>query len=222
MKEMRNILGWLGMAEQREIMTAAESHIAETCKTVFHLAEAVKAFVAGDLSARTVAIENVRQSERAADKLKARMIGQLSVDLLMPPDRADLIRLANALDKIADSTNRAARLLWFIEEKLPDNILKHMSVSTELIVAAVAKLRNAISAMSQNQIQAAMENCVEVERIEHEADDQKRNLLDSILRAQLQAATLLLCYNLAEALEGVTDKVETASDLINLLAVKAK
>jgi predicted phosphate transport protein (TIGR00153 family) len=133
-----------------------------------------------------------------------------------------LIRLANALDKIADSTNRAARLLWFIEEKLPDNILKHMSVSTELIVAAVAKLRNAISAMSQNQIQAAMENCVEVERIEHEADDQKRNLLDSILRAQLQAATLLLCYNLAEALEGVTDKVETASDLINLLAVKAK
>lgn len=222
MKERRNILGWLGMEERHDIMKVAEAHIAETCKTVSHLAEAVRAFVAGDLAARTSAIDNVRQSERAADKLKARMVDQLTNDLMLPPDREDLIRLAKALDKVADSTNRAARLLWFIEEKLPDNILRNTSASTDLIVASVDKLREAILALSRDQVAAALDNCREVERLEHEADDQKRNLLEAILRASLQPATLLLCYNLAEALEGVTDKVENAGDLVNQLAVKAK
>lgn len=210
------------MEERHDIMKVAEAHIAETCKAVSHLAEAVRALVAGDLAARTSAIENVRQSERVADRLKDRMIEQLSGDIMLPPDHEELVRLAKALDKIADSTNRAARLLWFIEERLPENVLRNMSASTDLIVTAVDRLRGAILALSRNEVARALENCRDIDRLEHEADDQKRNLLDAILRASLQPATLLLSYNLAEALEGVTDKVENAGDMVNLMASRAQ
>ena len=38
----------------------------------------------------------------------------------------------------------------------------------------------------------------------------------------LEAADLLLTYNLAEALESITDRIDTAADLIKRLNVKAK
>jgi predicted phosphate transport protein (TIGR00153 family) len=119
MSETRNILGWLGMAEEQSVMRDAEQHVRETCHTVAALFEAAQAFVSGDNAAKMKAIEEVRKSERAADELVWKMINKLSEGLLLPPDREDLLRFAKALDAIADSTNRAARLLGFIEKGLP-------------------------------------------------------------------------------------------------------
>lgn len=222
MKETSNIFGWLGAAEKHSILRDAERHIEDTCQAVAFLADAVKALVAGDHSAKGIAIENVRQSERAADKLLNRMVEQMTEGLVLPLDREDLMRLAKALDKIADSTNSAAKHLWFIEERLPDAVLTQMSAATELIVLAVQKLREAIRAMSRHEIKEAMDSCEEVERVEHEADDQKRHFLGAVLKAKLEPPMLLVCYNLAESLESVTDKVEAVSDLLKLLAVKCK
>lgn len=222
MKERTNILAWLGMAEHNTVLRDAEAHVEETCKTVSYLVEAVKALVSGDVNAKTVAIENVRQSEREADKLLSRMVRELSEGLLLPPDREDLLRFARALDKVADWTNSAARLMWFLDERLPESVLKQISLSTELIVASVGKLRQAIHAISHENVQEALSFCEDVERLEHQADDQKRHLIAAILQAQLSPANLLLCYNLAEGLEGVTDQIETAADTIKMMAVKSR
>ena len=54
MKSMRNILSWLGDAKEHAVLTEAELHVDETCKTVAFLAAAVRAHIAGDLSALAV------------------------------------------------------------------------------------------------------------------------------------------------------------------------
>jgi predicted phosphate transport protein (TIGR00153 family) len=222
MKGSGNILSWIGHAEGQSVILVAEQHIQETCRTVAFLSEAIKAFVAGDLSAKTLAIEKVKESERAADKLVWRMIYDLSEGLLLPPDREDLMRFAKGLDKIADTTNRAAQLLGFIEGRPPDGVLKNMSISSELIIQAAEQLRQAIHAYGKNDLKDSLAHCQEVERLEHEADDQKRLLIDAILRAHLSSADLLLSYNLAEAMEAITDRIETSSDLIKVVAVKSR
>jgi uncharacterized protein Yka (UPF0111/DUF47 family) len=61
-----------------------------------------------------------------------------------------------------------------------------------------------------------------VDRIEHEADDQKKLLIESIIHAKLEPTSLLLSYELAEYLEGVTDKIEDAADFLKVLAIKAR
>lgn len=220
-REVRNILGWLGIEEGRSTLVDAEKHIEETCKTVGALAEAIRAFVAGDLTGRTIAIEKVKEYERAADKLRATMVDKLSEGLLLPPDREDLMRFAHALDKISDSTNKAARILGLIEGPLPENVLKNLTIGCEQIVRAVAELKEAIRAMTRNDIKAALRHCDEVERLEHDADDQKRLVLDAILHARLDPPTLLLSYNLAEALEAITDKIDTVADMVRLISVKS-
>jgi len=221
-KGAQNILGWLGMEEARSVMHDAEQHILETCKTVTCLSEAVAAFLAGDLNGKMVAIQRVKESERSADKLLWKMIEELSEGLLLPPDREDLLRFVTALDKIADTTNKAARILAFIENRPPDEVLRNIAVSVQLIVKAAETLRSSIHAAVHNDIRQALALCAEVERYEHEADDQKRVLIAAVLHAKLEAADLLLTYNLAEALESITDRIDTAADHIKRLNVKAK
>ena len=44
----------------------------------------------------------------------------------------------------------------------------------------------------------------------------------AIVHAGIEPAALLLCYHLAEALEAVTDRIDTASDYVKLVAVRAR
>jgi len=222
MKEARNILGWLGMAEEQSILQDAQKHVEEIYKTVAYFSDAIKAFIQGDSAAKTAAIENVRQSEHAADILRSKMIDELSEGLLLPLDREELMQFVKGLDKIADWTNGAARILGFIEQKLPENILKNISTGTDLIFSSISKLKEAIQAITKNDLKKALQDCADVDRIEHDADDQKKILIESVIHAKLEPATLLLCYQLAEYLEGVTDKIEDAADFIKVLAIKSK
>lgn len=222
MKESRNILGWLGMAEEQSILKDAQKHVDETYKTVAYFSDAVNAFIRGDLAAKTAAIEKVRQSEHEADLLRSKMVSELSEGLLLPLDREELMHFVKGLDKIADWTNGAARILGFIEQKLPENILKNISSGTDLIVTSISKLKEAIQSITGNDLKKALSDCEDVDRIEHEADDQKKALIESIIHAKLEPAALLLCYQLAEYLEGVTDKIEDAADFIKVLAIKSK
>jgi len=222
MKEIRNILGWLGMAEEQSILKDAQKHVEETCKTVSYFAEAVNAFIKGDLQAKMAAISNVRESEHRADLLKAKMVEELAKGILLPPDREDLMHFVNTLDKIADWTNSSARLLAFIEGKLPENILSNIALATDLIVNSISKLKESINAVAINDLKRALENCAEVDRFEHEADDQKKALIEAILHAKPEPAILMLTYNLAEYLEGVTDKIEDAADFVKIIAIKSK
>ncbi len=222
MKEIRNILGWLGMAEEQSIIQDAQKHVEETYKTVTHFSDAVNAFIRGDLNAKTVAIENVRESEHQADVLRSKMVKELSESLLLPPDREDLMHFVRTLDKIADWTNGAARILGFIEHKLPESILKNISAATELIFNSISKLKEAIAALTKNDLKKALQDCEDVDRIEHEADDQKKLLIESIIHAKLEPTSLLLSYQLAEYMEGVTDKIEDAADFVKVVAIKSK
>lgn len=222
MKETRNILGWLGMAEQQSIMQDARLHVEETYKTVNFFAEAVSAFAKGDVKAKSAAIEEVRKSEHRADILRSKMVDELSEGLLMPPDREDLMHFVKTLDRIADWTNGAARLLGFIEQKLPENITANIAKATDIIVQSISSLKSGIEALAKNDLKKALMDCEMVGRFEHEADDQKKASIETIIHSKLEPAILLLSYQLSEYLEGVTDKIEDAADVIKVLAIKSR
>jgi predicted phosphate transport protein (TIGR00153 family) len=222
MKDTRNILAWIGAEEGRAVLDDARDHVEETCNTVRLFAEEVKAFISGDAAGRAAALEAVAKSEHEADTLKAKMVRMLSDSLLLPPERQDLLTLVKTLDKIADRTLSTGRLLAFIETRLPEGVLKNISASTELIVRSVAKLKEGIDNLLKNDAKGAIECCEEADRIEHDADDQKRVLIEAIIHASLDPTSLLLSYHLAEYLEGITDRIEDAAHLIKGFALKAR
>ena len=222
MKETRNILAWIGAAEGKAVLDDARDHVEETCNTVRLFSEEVKAFISGDTAARAAALEAASQSERKADTIKARMVRTLSDSLLLPPDRQDLLTLVKTLDKIADRTLSTGRLLNYIEARLPDGVLANISASTELIVLSVAKLKDGINSLIRNDAKGAIANCEEADRLEHDADDQKRVLIEAIIHAYLDPTALLLSYHLAEYLEGITDRIEDAAHLVKGFALRTR
>lgn len=222
MKESRNILGWLGMKQEQLVLEDANKHVDVTYQTVEWFKKAIQAFISGDAQGKQKAIKMVRECERQADALRSKMVDELSEGLLVPPDREDLMHFVKSLDRIADWTNGAARILDFIEAKLPQAVLTELSVGTDLIFTSISKLREGIQSVMKNDLKQAIIDCNEVEVCETKADDQKRVLIGLIIKAKLDAPTLLLTYQLAEYMEGVTDKIEDAADFIKVVAIKSK
>lgn len=222
MKETRNILAWIGAAEGKAVLDDARDHVEETCKTVRFFSEEVEAFISGDAAGRASALTAAAESERRADTIKAKMVRALSDSLLLPPEREDLLSLVKTLDKIADRTLSTGRLLNYIEASLPEGVLANISAATELIVRSVAKLKDGIDSLIRNDAKGAIANCEEADRIEHDADDQKRVLIEAIIHASLDPTSLLLGYHLAESMEGITDRIEDAAHLVKGFALKAR
>ncbi|MGE4357493.1 MAG: DUF47 domain-containing protein [Candidatus Omnitrophota bacterium] len=221
MKESRNILGWLGMKQETLVLEDAKKHVEVTYQTVAWFREAILSFIKGDSKNKQKAIEKVRECEREADSLRSKMIDRLSEGVLVPPDREDLMHFVKSLDRIADWTNGSARFLDFLDEKLPGDTLEGISQATEIIFGSITKLKEGIESLMKNDLKQAIKDCNEVELYETKADDQKKILIGTIIKANLTASTLLLVYQLAEYMEGVTDKIEDAADFIKLLAIKS-
>jgi len=101
-------------------------------------------------------------------------------------------------------------------------VLSNISSSTKIIIDSISKLREGIDALTKNDLKRALADCEEVDRLEHEADDQKKTLIESLIHANLEPVVFFLCYQLAEYLEGVTDKIEDAADFVKVVAIKSK
>lgn len=220
--EFRNIFGWLGMKQEEVMLRDAEHHVDVTYETVMNFKKAIEAYIKGDLPARDKFIEKVHQMEKEADVIRTTMVDILSESPLLPPDREDLLHFIKSLDRIADWTNSTSKLLGFLDEKLPQKIMENLSIATELIFEGISTLRNAIRALIKNDLKHAIKYSYEVNVLESKADDHKQNLIGVIIHAKLDAATLLLVYQLAEYLEGVTDKIEDAADFVRIIAIKSK
>jgi len=221
MRETRNIFSWLSKAEEHSIFQDARKHVEETHQTVVHFSEAVEAFIEKDLNAKTTAIEKVRESEHRADILRLKMVDDLSESLFQPPDREDLVQFVETLDKIADWTSSAARILGFIEQEFPQSVLKNMSSASDIIITSISKLKDAIDALAHNNFKEAIARYEDVDRLEHEADDRKKLLIEAIIHANLEPVGLVLSYQLAEYMEGITDKIEDTAHLVRRIAIRA-
>jgi len=222
MREGRNIFGWLGIKQEEMILVDAREHVKITYQTVEHFKQAVSYYIANNEAAKKDEIAKVRECEQKADELRKKMTDRLSEGILVPPDREDLMHFVRSLDRIADWTNGAARLLDFLKKPLPQTVLKELALASDIIFESISKLNDAIQALMQNELKKAIADCHEVDLCETKADDQKKLLLESLLNTDIPTPLLLVTYQLAEYLESITDKIEDASDFIKLLAIKAQ
>jgi len=220
--ESRNIFGWLGMKQEEAILRDAQQHVDITYEIVDDFKKAVKAYVDGDYKLRAELVRQIREKERQADVMRSKMVEVLSESSVLPPDREDLMHFVKTLDRIADWTCGTARLLNFLEEQLSAEIMKNISIATDIIYDSIYKLKDSIHSLAKSDIKQAIKDCLEVEELESKADDQKQALIAEIVHSKLEAGKLVIVYHLAEYLEGITDKIEDAADSIRVIAIKAK
>ena len=158
-------------------------------------------------------------AERQADFIRRDLLDKLSEGILLPPDREDLIHFVKRMDSIADSANAAARLFQFLDKPLPNGIPTKLYEFVRTALLATNKLGEAIEAMAKEK-KAVLALCTEVEFLEEEGDEQKKELTGIMLKSNLDAGTLILLHDLIESIEETCDRAEDSADLVRVFAVK--
>lgn len=217
-----NIFNWLGMKEEKDVLSLSTKHVKSVLSCVNTLVRVVECYQSGDSGGKHARIGETGAFEREADQHRIEMIRRISENVIAPMDREDLLKFTLTVDRIADWTYGAARLFTYLEKPLPADITSCFLSSAHRIVAGVVNLQEAIDFLLAGKHKDAIEKTLNTSRLESQEDDQKHATLGKILHSNIPTAQMLVTYNLAEHLEGITDKIEDAADFIRIIAVKTK
>lgn len=166
----------------------------------------------------------IKDKEHAADQVVHTVNNQLSTTFIHPIDREDIVAFTKTLDDVIDDIHHAAQAFARIYElKETSPFAKHL---TRVIWRECEKLSLVCSLLrnpSQN-IAEITQICVEVHRLENEADDlyaQAKHLLYQQLQQEEIRITAYLAWSeIYSVLERITDKAEDCANIAEQIAMK--
>ncbi len=166
-----------------------------------------------DLGAR---LDHLQEIEHRGDELTHAIITTLNQTFITPFDREDIHRLTSSLDDVLDYVNSAGMRLRLYRIDAPPPVAAELA---GLIVQQSEELAKGVSLLEQNQ--RVLEHCVEVHRLENEADRVSRNAIAELFDEEKDPIRLIKMKELYEVLETATDKAEDAANVLEAVALKS-
>src|SRR5579872_4925609 len=111
------------------------------------------------------AVEQFRELEHRGDDMTHAIINKLNQTFITPFDREDIHRLASSLDDVLDFMNAAAERIWMYKIADPPPAAAKLS---KLVLSQCEALGQAVSHLQNNG--DVLARCVEIKRLENEAD----------------------------------------------------
>jgi len=173
------------------------------------------------------AAERIAMAEREADDVKRRVELHLYSGTLFVGLKEDFLRLAEAIDQIADKSKDASRALASRQpgkEEMDELYECHIKIR-EIVastVEIVKLLERSVELMSTDK-KASLQLAQQVERTEEKLDDMKLDVLKYLTQKERSISTLtyLQARDFVFLLDMVADTAEEASDVITAMIVKS-
>lgn len=154
----------------------------------------------------------IKDIEHRADTVTHRTVELLHKTFITPLDREDIHQLISRLDDILDYIEAASEriFLYGITTQPPEakKLAEICTLSAEHIQKAVAMLEDL------KQPEAIVKHCVEVNRLENEADSVLRAAMAKLFREEQDTRQLIKLKEIFELLETVTDRCEDVANII--------
>ncbi len=162
--------------------------------------------------------------EHEADTLRRELLIQISQSELKAIMREDFTTLVKRIDRIANTTDGAARRLSGIAEKdfeyLGEGILSKMSEIIRQSVNATKILFNLIKRMTEIDHSEILRICEKIQKIEHDCDilhSTIYEMLNKLGEVPFNHFVAIQISNFVDMIETISDKVEDVSDYIEVL-----
>lgn len=163
-------------------------------------------------------LEQLKEHEHTGDKITHEVIDLLRETFLTPFDRSDMYLLTVKLDDILDIIfyigNRMTRYNINEMPKEVTKLAKILLKSTEELSRALADLSN------PKHTQKVLDHCVEINRLENEADEQVNHVVEELFGGGWEALDIIKIKELVENLEAAADKCEDVSNIIEGIILK--
>ncbi len=185
-----------------------------------NLVEAVCHFreVVADPSGLQAGIEKMKEFEHQGDRITHEALDKLNTTFITPFDREDIHTLAVRLDDILDAADAAGqRLLVYRIGKVPPKFLE----LADLLVESAKEVQKAVLALpDRKKITSAIASCVEINRLETEADVLHREALAELFSNTHDAIEVIKLKDLFSFLEEATDRCEDVANVIETIIIK--
>jgi predicted phosphate transport protein (TIGR00153 family) len=160
-------------------------------------------------------IGELRRVERTGDEITHNVFTKLNSTFITPFDREDIHALASSLDDVLDFLNAAgARIVMYRITNPPPAALD----LARLILQQAQELHRALPLLQKNG--DILTHCVEINRIENEADVVSRAAIGRLFDEEKDPITLIKIKELLEFLEAATDKAEDVANVLETVVLK--
>ncbi|HVY29476.1 MAG TPA: DUF47 family protein [Polyangiaceae bacterium] len=154
----------------------------------------------------------VKEAEDAGDKITHETIARLHKTWITPIDRADIHSLITALDDVLDLVEAVSERVALYEVKESPEFVVKLTDSLELATVAVDK---AIKLLPQvKQPKEMLDLCVEINRLENEADNAYRHGLATLFKGGYDAIEVMKWRDIIDNLESATDRCEDVANIL--------
>ena len=156
--------------------------------------------------------------EHKGDNVTHEIITESRRTFLTPFDREDITLLAQSLDDVIDFIHSAADFILIYRVEQPTQRAKELA---DIIVTSTLEVQKAIGLLT-NQIDQTqiLKHCVEINRMENEADIIYRTALVELFANMTDEKLLIKWREIYENMETVTDKCEDVANALEALALK--
>ena len=156
--------------------------------------------------------KRIKEIEHEADVITHQCIEALHTTFITPIERSDVHQLISRMDDVVDFIEAAAdRLVLYELETMTDEV-KDMS---DTLVRATLEVEQAVRALrDMSNAERIRQLCVEVNRLENEADAVLRNALAKLFRTEQNAITVIKWKEIYELIEEATDRCEDIANTI--------
>jgi predicted phosphate transport protein (TIGR00153 family) len=165
-----------------------------------------------DVDARVTALKAI---EHRGDDMTHAILTLLNQTYITPFDHEDIYRLAEALDDVLDQVNSAGDRL--VTYKVA-SVTPAAATLAGLILQQSQELGRAVAMLEKNH--NVFEHCLEINRLENEADRVAREAIGSLFESETNPINLIKIKELYEVLELATDKAEDAANVLETVALK--
>jgi len=169
-----------------------------------------------DYATMPEAVAKIAAIEHRGDEMTHRILIKLNQTFITPFDREDIHLLASSLDDVLDFIFAAGDRLQTYKITQPSPSAK---VLAGIILKQAEELVKAVALLEKHG--RVLEHCVEVNRLENEADKVTREAIGRLFDGEHDPITLIKLKELLEALEDASDKAEDVADVLETVILKS-
>jgi uncharacterized protein len=164
------------------------------------------------------AVKQMRSFEHQADEVTHDIIDRLNKTFITPFDREDIFTLTKELDSVIDMiytiTNRMR--VYKIQEVNHDLVefAKVIDKSVHALTVAIESLKDT------KRPQAALDSCIEVNRLENIGDNMRDAILGKLFESEMDPYQLIKWKEIFQFAETVLDICEDVAHVIESIIVK--
>jgi uncharacterized protein len=160
-------------------------------------------------------VDEIRRIEHVGDEMTHSIMRKLNQTFITPFDREDLYKLASSLDDVLDFLNASGARIIMYRITCPPPEAGEIA---RLILAQCQELQTAVSLLEKNG--DVLSHCVEINRLENEADLISRSAIARLFEQEKDPITLIKIKELIEFLETATDRAEDVADVLETVVLK--